>query len=132
MDGYHHQLKSTNERHCRPQGSNKMSKQYKVKEHRGSSRLWLEGNTLKNLGFNYQDQYSGIYYPETKEIVIALDQDGDRKVSGRKRKGMDHHSPILDLCSSEVTKTMIGCSHFIIDPTSEDGFMVLRGVDHHG
>jgi len=102
-------------------------KSYSVKTHKGNARLWLEGNTLQNLGFKYHDRYSVEHFPNDNRIEVMIDPDGFRKISGRKRAGMDHHLPIIDLCNTATTATMIGCKQFTIDPSSGDGILILQG-----
>jgi len=76
----------------------------KVSEKSETKRIWIEGGRLAKAGFVFGEAYTVIYDHNKKQIKLELGLFGDRRVSGRKRMGEDHKTPIVDLCSSEITK----------------------------
>ena len=70
-------------------------KYYKVGFHRNSSRIWLDNESdLNSAGFNCTKHYKVEY--QSGKIVLTIDNDGNRKVSGKKGK------PVIDLCSKKI------------------------------
>ena len=74
----------------------------KLTTHRGNKRIWLEGKRLSSIGFNRHTKYSVVVNHETGKMVLRIDPNGVRVVSGRKRG--EKETPILDLDNVEVTK----------------------------
>jgi len=76
----------------------------KLTDHRGNKRIWLEGKRLAACGFTV----GSFYNLNIVDGYIALSscETGERKVSGRKRKGQTVATPIIDICSAEVTKQL--------------------------
>jgi DNA (cytosine-5)-methyltransferase 1 len=73
-----------------------------IKEHRNSNRFWLEGKRLAASGFVPGATYDAKYDAETQTMTLKLAAKGQRKVSGRKRRGSDTIDPIIDICSKEM------------------------------
>ena len=72
------------------------TKKYKVGNHRGSRRIWLDHKeTLNTIGFTVGARYISNY--EDGFITLSLDKEGKRKVA---KKGI---SPVIDLCSKKIT-----------------------------
>lgn len=67
----------------------------KVKQTANSSRIWIEGKKLIGAGFLPNTCYTIKY--NKKSIVLTLDQNGTRKVTGSVRNG--NPRPIIDLHS---------------------------------
>lgn len=82
----------------------------KLTDHRGNKRLWLEGLRLAKNGFTKGEKYTAEFNKATAStpasIVLRLDEAGDRIVSGRRRKGQEHYTPIIDICCPEVEQTV--------------------------
>ena len=77
----------------------------KVSENRGNKRIWIEGKRLATCGFNVGSMYFAEI--DDNEIKLVLNHvNSDRKVSGRKRKGQTDATPIIDICSAELTKAL--------------------------
>ena len=93
----------------------------KVTQHRGNSRVWIEGQSLIDAGFTRHTEYYALFMPHCKgeENVILIrlktaETPGKyliRKVSGRKRKGAANWCPIIDLCSKKVTEILAGAEY---------------------
>ncbi|QIZ85932.1 DNA cytosine methyltransferase (plasmid) [Bermanella marisrubri] len=75
----------------------------KVSESKANKRIWIEGGRLSKAGFDYGEAYTVTYDLENQEIKLELDLFGDRRVSGRKRRGEEKKTPIIDLCSTRIT-----------------------------
>ena len=76
----------------------------KTKAHKSGLRVWIEGDRVKASGFRYHRKYTTEYKPGS--IVLKLDSDGKRKVSGRKRAGDTEWTPIIDLCGAKVSASL--------------------------
>lgn len=76
----------------------------KVTEQRGQKRLWLEGGRLEKAGFAHGEAFVSVLDVERRTLTLELHFMGDRQVSGRKRKGSDTYTPILDLCNAEIAR----------------------------
>lgn len=96
----------------------------KVTQHRGNSRVWIEGANLSDHGFNYHDEYTVSFNAEGMDIaeiaivkvVEGLRNDNPvRKVSGRKRKGQTDHMPIIDLCNKKMSEVLQGVEYVQIN-----------------
>ena len=81
-----------------------MEKTTNLTHHRGNSRLWLEGKYLAKHGFCRHQPYKASF--EANQIVLSVDLEGDRKVSGRMRKGATEWTPIIDINSPQVSKSL--------------------------
>lgn len=68
----------------------------KVAEHRGGSRVWLEGKWLARAGFEPGNSITVLTDPATRRITIALNEAGERIVS--EHRGL----PVIDLSSSLI------------------------------
>lgn len=77
----------------------------KLGEHRGTSRLWLEGMKLVRAGINPGDRYSVEWDSETGRITLDFRDDGDRTVSKRERNS--RVIPIIDI-NGESIETALG------------------------
>lgn len=78
----------------------------KLTDHRGNKRIWLEGKRLAACGFTVGSQYYAEIVSAGEIRLILNHVNSDRKVSGRKRKGQTEATPIIDICSAEVTKAL--------------------------
>lgn len=106
----------------------------KLTNHRGNKRIWLEGKRLGDIGFTRGQTYSVLFNKENKKMVLSLDPDGPKKVSGRKRG--EKEIPILDLGNAEITEmysevsriraTFMTTGRIIIEPHHEDANKVER------
>lgn len=64
-----------------------------LKGHRGGVRLWIEGSKLSTAGFKREARYNRVINGD--EIHLTLATNGEFKVSGRSRNGVD--IPIIDM-----------------------------------
>jgi len=80
----------------------KLIKEIHKHAHRGNIRIWFEGKWLHVYGFTYHTKFT--VKMTSKQIVLKVDPEGDRFVSGRKRKGQDQHTALIDLSSVAVTE----------------------------
>jgi len=94
---------------------------YKLSVNRGNKRIWIEGNRLSNAGFKQHDVISATLKDD--KLIIAVNPDGDRKVSGRQRKGQTKVIPIIDICSSEISDAIGSATH--IDAVFTDKKIVV-------
>lgn len=78
----------------------------KVGTHRGLPRLWLEGMRLAKAGFEKDARFSVIYDRDQHTIILQVSEDGDRTVSGRKRRGSETVTPIIDFASQELSEIL--------------------------
>lgn len=87
----------------------------KVTQHRGNSRVWIEGKQLEQAGFPYHKEYFATYFGNGRIFIFLKTPDtyghAIRKVSGRKRKDQARYLPIIDLCSKKVTETLGGAEY---------------------
>jgi hypothetical protein len=65
---------------------------YKLGEHRGSARLWIEGLRLFNAGFDSGDRYSIV--STDLDLTIIKTPDGTHKIAGSPKNGKPR--PIID------------------------------------
>ena len=72
----------------------------RVASNKGRERIWLEGRRLAQCGFERGTRYRIEVNPHRGYARLVLDDDGDRVVSGRKRRGED--VPILDIAPSDL------------------------------
>lgn len=80
----------------------------KITEHRGNKRIWLEGLRLNECGFEKGITYSTDIDQDNKTITLLVDPEGNKRVSGRKRKGQETYTPIIDLCNTAITEFVEG------------------------
>ncbi len=95
----------------------------KVKDHKGSKRLWIEGVRLKDCGFE-----AGVYYDrefDSGVIKLTLNKGGAYKVSGRKKS--NKIVPIIDICKKDLefdvgtrVEVKFYCGAIIISAHHED------------
>jgi len=99
----------------------------KVGMNRARARIWLEGTRLTKAGFKWNTLYKTVLSLDTEQpcIMLTLDPTGDRKVAGRTRN--DKEIPILDLCSSEITKFTGGCDYVQVE--IENGQILITQSD---
>jgi DNA (cytosine-5)-methyltransferase 1 len=86
-----------------------------VREHRGTTRVWLQGNTLRRNGFEKGTRYARVA-KDGALVLTRIDDDsimtpvGEgvvvREVSGRVRN--DKTTPIIDIANDEVKKMFAG------------------------
>lgn len=76
-------------------------------------RVWMQGEHLARAGFQKGTPYLSTYDTVKKVItlkVVAAEADGSRNVSGRKKKGLDQVSPIIELANSDLAKVTGGAT----------------------
>ena len=66
-----------------------------VKSHRATSRIWIEGNKLRDAGFNCGQNYEVFNFGDALLLSISDNTTGCRTVSAAQRKGKPR--PIIDL-----------------------------------
>jgi hypothetical protein len=66
---------------------------------RGNPRLWLEGSTLTEALFHRGALYTAVIMDDLA-IVLRLDMNGKRRVSGKTRNGKDW--PIIDMNGQDL------------------------------
>lgn len=67
----------------------------KTKRHRNSSRIWIEGNRLRDAGFDCGQTYEVFHFGDALMLTISDNTTGCRTVSAAQRKGKPR--PIIDL-----------------------------------
>jgi len=72
----------------------------KLGEKRGNRRLWIEGGRLEKAGFEPGVRYRITHDIESNTLTILIDEQGERKVSRRKRG--DRPIPIIDINNSTL------------------------------
>jgi len=79
-----------------------------VGEHRGAPRIWMEGLRLDACGFVPGARYTITFDINERRMMLALDPEGDRVVSRRKRKrgGEVQELPIIDIASMTLTDVL--------------------------
>lgn len=75
-----------------------------VSEQRGQKRIWLEGGRLAKAGFSYGEGYTTTLDMDRRMLVLECNFMGDKQVSGRKRRGAEHHTPIVDICNADIAE----------------------------
>lgn len=82
----------------------------KLGDHRGNSRLWLQGLRLNAVGFTKGTTYRFNPIPELYAGTLEVCKPGPdtRTVSGKKRANTDDYTPLIDINSSELTELMEG------------------------
>lgn len=73
-------------------------------QHRGSSRLWLEGRKLSRAGIKPGDRYTISWEPDSGRLELVISPDGERKVSGRTRH--NRVMPIIDVSNDDVERAL--------------------------
>ena len=86
-----------------------------LKEHKQVKRLWLEGLRLEQAGFSKGIQYQVAYDLDNQTIKLIplpvsqyIESAAERRrrkilvVAGRKRRGKDSITPIIDICNAEL------------------------------
>lgn len=71
------------------------------------SRIWMQGEHLSRAGFNKGTFYECLYDKATRTIILrttTTETKKTRKVSGRKKSGIDKITPIIDIANSEVVQ----------------------------
>lgn len=76
--------------------------QITIGEHRGVSRIWIEGTKLISSNFNAGDSIEVLMNKVSKTITIHASDIGRRIVSSRKRKG--EAQPIIDICNNAISQ----------------------------
>lgn len=72
----------------------------KVAEHRGKSRIWLEGKWLARAGFSPGNSIAVLMDPASRRITIALNEAGSRIVSRHR------DLPVIELSSHDVAQAV--------------------------
>lgn len=85
----------------------------KVAPRRGGKRIWLQGLKLQAAGFMKGASYRIDYDIEYGFIELILDQQGNRIVSGKKKKA--HFQPVVDLCNSDIMGVTQGAERVRVD-----------------
>lgn len=71
------------------------------------SRVWMQGDHLARAGFSKGIPYTSTYDIKSKTIILRVAEPGTnriRSVSGRKKKGLDQVTPIIELANSDVAE----------------------------
>ena len=71
------------------------------------SRIWMQGDHLAKAGFNKGTPYESFYNLDTRTIIlraVKTESESTRKVSGRKKAGIDKVTPIIELANSELVR----------------------------
>jgi DNA (cytosine-5)-methyltransferase 1 len=67
-----------------------------------NKRLWLEGKKMDVSGFTKGQAYKTVLDVQSKSVTLILDDDGDKKVSGRQKNGRVR--PIIEICNASITQ----------------------------
>lgn len=71
-----------------------------VKKRRGGARIWMEGTRLDSAGFARGTRYTVEKMPASVGLILSLDTQGEKKVSGRNRG--EKSISIIDLSSAAI------------------------------
>ena len=82
---------------------------------RGNPRIWIEGRKLEAAGFLPQSRYRMTIDADARRIILALDDQGDRTVSRRTRRGSEN--PIIDIANAGALRSFEGIETLRIDFT---------------
>ena len=69
---------------------------------RNQKRIWLEGLKMESCGFAKGESYTTIFDVQKRSLSLVLDENGPRKVSGRKKNGKV--LPIIEIANAQVTR----------------------------
>lgn len=95
-------------------------------EHRGSPRLWMQGNAPKKAGFLPGNKF--VVVPHGKGILLKLDDNGDRTVS-KKEYTTGTVAPIIDINSAvdleplkglEAVRVVFGFGQVLVTPIASE------------
>lgn len=86
---------------------------YTARQKGNSKRVWMQGLRLSDAGFAHGTSYRTEYNLESSTITLILDENGDRKVSGRK-KG-DSVDPIVELFNAKTFEVLGDCNRVRAD-----------------
>lgn len=75
-------------------------------ENRGKPRVWIEGARLNEAGFEMGLHYSISVDKRSKKLVLSLDADGERKVSGKMKNDKPH--PVIDITTPALLEMFEG------------------------
>ena len=78
----------------------------KLGEHRGKKRFWQEGRQLERAGFTVGSRFTVDFDEGKRELRVRVAEDGERKVSGRKRVGKDERLPVIDINNRDLAKVL--------------------------
>ena len=107
-------------------GRSLLTQTLKLGMHRKNRRVWLDNESLlTGAGFNAESLYNATYYPVSKSIKLKLDDEGQRKVS-KKKKG-DRLAPVIDLNSTKVGWTLGDVDK--VKVTYKPGLITIKGVE---
>ena len=108
-------------------------KTYKIGNHRGNGRIFLEGNLIKSAGFDCGVQYTRVDDVEAGVITLYVGRvcgiDGlhfkpNRRVTQSVRNGKAR--PIIDLSDSTIQYIFAGFSR--VEVEFHDGMLIYRGA----
>lgn len=98
----------------------------KLGTHRKNRRVWLDNEAyLTEAGFDAQSLYNATYYPVSKSIKLKLDDEGQRKVSKKKKGG--RLVPVIDLNSTKVGWALGDVKQ--VKVTYKPGLITIKGVE---
>ena len=97
----------------------------KLTTHRGNRRFWIEGKTPLAHGFKPGERFSVKY--GNASITLTLNPDGERKVSGRQRKGQDVRLPIIEICSAQVGD-VFGTAEYVNAYYTAPGVITIKAI----
>ncbi len=100
-------------------------KSYKIGNHRGNGRIFLEGELIRSSGFNCGVPYTRVDNLEGGEISLFSGR-GSRRVTQATRKGKSR--PIIDLSDSTILDRFAGCSR--VEVEFGNGLLIIRGVNN--
>ena len=107
-------------------------KTYKIGNHRGNGRIFLEGNLIKSAGFDCGVQYTRVDDVEAGVITLYVGRvsgiDGlhfpVRRVTQSVRNGKAR--PIIDLSDATISQRFAGFSR--VEVEFHDGILIYRGA----
>ena len=91
-----------------------------------AKRVWFEGLRLPMGNFEYKTAYRTIFDKKNQTIIMIVDPEGDREVSGRKKKGKI--CPIIELFNSTVSSVLGDANQVRVDVYLN---VIVVKVHHH-
>lgn len=99
-----------------------------VGESKGHRRIWLEGGRLHQAGFVAGAHFRVVMDESRNILTLALDDWGNRVVSGRKRPGGSHAS-IIDLVNDDISRFMGKAQRVRVRFTRQRIFITIHHED---
>ena len=92
--------------------------EYKLGNHKGNKRLWLEGKRLLEHNFIKDKRYNIAY--DNNYVMIEFKEDGTHKINGT----IDR--PIIDICNRKLAYSFPNCERVEVEFDIDN--LIIKGV----